>query len=206
MKDKIKKFKNFLFAKSKNDNKRNIENLVVFLILLIITIIAINAIWGKDKEEEIKETGYKVLAEKANTNINSNNLENTEYNLQEELKDILSKIYGVGKVDILITYSETSSVAPIYNESQSISTTEETDSEGGKRTIESSNMNKEIVFEENNGESLPITEKIVMPKVEGAIVIAEGGGNPTIKTNIIQAVVAVTGISSYKVQVFEMAK
>lgn len=171
----LEKIKTYLNKKSKNDNKKNIENLIVFLVLLIITIIAINTIFGdKDKNTE-NDTSYKVLAEQVDPNINSNKIETTEYNLQDELKDILSKIQGVGKVDVLITYSETSSISPIYNESQQISTTEESDTEGGKRTIESTSMNKEIVFEEKNGENHLITEKIVMPKVEGAIVIAEGG-------------------------------
>lgn len=174
----IEKIKFFLNKKNKNDNKKNIENLVVFLALLIITIIAINTIFGEKKEQKEDDTSYKVLAEQVDPNINSNKIESNEYNLQDELKDILSKIQGVGNVDVLITYSETSSISPIYNESQAISTTEEQDTEGGKRTIESTNLNKEIVFEEKNGENHLITEKIVMPKVEGAIVIAEGGRKP----------------------------
>jgi len=38
---------------TENNNKRKIENLVVFLVLLIITVIAINIIWG-DKKEDVK--------------------------------------------------------------------------------------------------------------------------------------------------------
>jgi len=110
-----------------------------------------------------------------------------------------------GKVQVLITYSETSQVVAMYNETQSINNTEETDTEGGTRTIESTDINKEIVFEQENGENKPITEKVVMPKIEGAIVIAEGGGNANIKTNIVQAVSAVTGLATYKVQVFKMS-
>ena len=110
-----------------------------------------------------------------------------------------------GKVQVLITYSETSQVVAMYNETQNISNTEETDKEGGIRTIESTDINKEIVFEQENGENKPITEKIVMPKIEGAIIIAEGGGNATVKTNIVQAVSAVTGLATYKVQVFKMS-
>ena len=49
-----------------------------------------------------------------------------------------------------------------------------------------------------------ITSKILTPKVEGAIVIAEGANNILIKTNIINAVSSVTGLPEYKVQVFEM--
>ena len=168
-------FENFM-KKDKTNNKKNIENLVVFLILLIITIVAINTIWGNNKEEESEEkNSYKMLADVSNSNTSSNNLVSEEYNLKEELKDILSKIEGIGAVDILITYSETSSFTPIYNETHSNSTTEEIDDAGGKRTIESTNINKEVVLEESNGKSMPITEKVVMPKVEGVIVAAEGG-------------------------------
>lgn len=168
-------FENFM-KKDKTNNKKNIENLVVFLILLIITIVAINTIWGNNKEDESEEkNSYKILADVSNSNTSSNNLVSEEYNLKEELKDILSKIEGIGAVDILITYSETSSFTPIYNETHSNSTTEEIDDAGGKRTIESTNINKEVVLEESNGKSMPITEKVVMPKVEGVIVAAEGG-------------------------------
>ena len=44
-----------------------------------------------------------------------------------------------------------------------------------------------------------------MPKIEGAIITAEGASNPVIKTDIIQAVSAATGISTYRIQVFEMS-
>ena len=43
-----------------------------------------------------------------------------------------------------------------------------------------------------------------MPKVEGAIVLAEGANDASIKNNIILAVEAVTGLSTHKIQVFEM--
>ena len=74
---------------------------------------------------------------------------------------------------------------------------------GGTRIIESVDENKEIIVDSENN---PITEKIVMPKIEGAIIIAEGGDNAVIKTNIIQAVSAVTWLSTHKIQVFKMSK
>ena len=55
-----------------------------------------------------------------------------------------------------------------------------------------------------DGNNEAITQTVILPKVEGAIVIAEGGGTATIKANIIQAVSAVTGLATYKIQVFEM--
>ena len=43
-----------------------------------------------------------------------------------------------------------------------------------------------------------------MPKIEGAIITAEGAADGNVKTNIIQAVEAVTGLATHKIQVFEM--
>lgn len=206
-KDKLQIIKSKFNKESEGNNKRKIENLVVFLVLLIITIIAINTIWG-DKNEEVKKddnkSSYKQLAESIDNNIDSNNQQLTEYNLEQSLEDILSKISGVGKVEVLVTYSETSEVVAMYNEKQTASNTEETDTNGGVRKIEETDTNKEIIYEEINGQKTPITQKVVMPKIEGAIITAEGAGNVNVKTNIIQAVSAATGLSTYRIQVFEM--
>ena len=40
--------------------------------------------------------------------------------------------------------------------------------------------------------------------MEGAIVTAQGAGNTEVKTNIIQAIEAVTGLATHKIQVFTM--
>ena len=78
------------------------------------------------------------------------------------------------------------------------------DSEGGSRTIEEETNNKEVIFTEENGSNVPATKTIESPKVEGVIVIAEGAENANIKTNIISAIQAVTGVATHKVQVFSM--
>lgn len=203
LKDKLSNLKLIFTKKTEGNNKKNIENLVVFLVLLIITIVAINAIWGNDKKDTKKETNnlsYRQLAEITENNINSNNQNFNEYNLEQSLEDILSKMAGVGKVDVLVTYSETSEIVAMYNETYKYSNTEEEDSNGGVRKIEETDTNKEII---KNSEEAPVTQKIIMPKVEGVVVTAEGAGNANIKTNIIQAVSAATGIASYRIQVFE---
>ena len=208
LKESIKKFKESISKQKEQNNKKNKENELVYLILFLLTIIAINTIWGGKKEETNQEncnTSYKKLAENINNSIDSNNSQLNEYNLEENLEDILSKIAGVGKVKVLVTYSETSEVVAMYNEKNTLNNTEETDTNGGVRKIEKTDTDKEIIYEEKNGQKTPITQKVIMPKIEGAIVTAEGASNPAIKTNIIQAVSAATGISTYRIQVFEMS-
>jgi len=207
-KDKLENLISKFTKQSEGNNKRKIENLVVFLILLIITVIAINTIWGKEEKhlKQEENNSYKQLAQVQSLDNNSNNQQSNEYNLEQSLEDILSKMSGVGKVDVLVTYSETSEVVAMYNETYTSSNTEETDTNGGVRKIEETDTSKEIIFEDKDGEQTPITQKVVMPKIEGAIVTAEGAGNANIKTNIIQAVSAATGLSAYRIQVFEMSQ
>ena len=121
--------------------------------------------------------------------------------IEKELEETLGKIKGVEDVKVLITYSETEKVVPIYNESSSQSSTQEKDTEGGERKIETYDTNKEVVSDANQ---TIITEKIMYPKMEGAIVIAKGAQNTIVKENITHAVEAATGLAVHKIQVFEM--
>ena len=203
LKEKFESLKSLILRKDNGNNKRKIENLIVFLIILVITVISINIIWNKNENNQNDEdvTSYKELA---NSNDASTNFENNEYNLEEKLKNILSKINGVGNVEVLITYQETSELIAMYNENVKESSTEETDTSGGKRVIQEVDTSKDIVYQEESGTKMPITQKVVMPKMEGAIIIAEGANDSNVRANIIQAVEAATGLLSHKIQVFEM--
>lgn len=191
LKEKIENLK--LMLTNKNDNnKKSIENLVFFLILLIITIIAINVIWSGDKEKsDVATNSNKQLAIQENLQDVTTG-SSQEYDINKDLENILSKINGAGRVEVLVTYTESSEVVAMYNENVKESVTEETDSNGGIRTIEQKDNNKEVIYKEENGEKLPVTQKIVMPQMEGAIILAEGANNAEVKNNIILAVEAVT--------------
>lgn len=188
-----------LFKKSENrkDKKKQIENIVVFIIILIITVLIINNMWSgedkKSKENEIDTT--KVLAQTSSSQ---------QDDLESNLEDILETINGVGKVKVLIKYSESSTVVAMYNETISESTTKENDGDGGSKDVKETENKKEIVYTDEDGTNKPITEKVVMPVIEGAIITAQGASNANIKTSIVSAVEAVTGLPVHKIQVFEM--
>ena len=156
------------------------------------------SIWNDDKEKK-GNNNDKILAE---NNTTQHEIANDD--IETKLENILSKINGVGKVDVMITYSSTSTVVPIYNEDQKQTSTQEGDNQGGTRQINETTLKKEVAYQESNGEKSVITQHTISPQIEGAIIIAEGASNSNIKTNIIQAVEAVTGIATYKIQVFEM--
>lgn len=194
------KLKN-IFNKDVGDNKKRIENLAVFLVILVITLIVINLIWNSDTEKkESTDDPNKKLAEVTNSEISVNAVAQDDLSLQ--LEEILQQIDGVGKVNVLITYSQTNEIVPMYNQDISQKDTEETDTNGGTRKITETDTKREVIYEESSGEKKPITQSVISPKIEGAIITAQGGNDTVVKANIIQAVEAVTGLSSHKIQVF----
>ena len=194
------KIKQLTSKTDEEKNKKKIENLVFLLIILIVVLVAINFIWN-DKKENVKTTdNNKKLA------IQEETKKDSDSDLKEQLEDILQNINGVGKVKVLITYSQTSQVLPLYNEDTSKKDTEEKDKTGGTRIVTETDTKKDVIFQETNGNKMPITQSVISPKVEGAIVTAQGANNMAVKTDIIQAVEAVTGLSSHKIQVFTMSE
>ena len=107
------KIKQLTSKTDEGNNKKKIENLVFLLIILIVVLVAINFIWN-DKKENVKTTdNNKKLA------IQEETKKDSDSELKEQLEDILQNINGVGKVKVLITYSQTSQVLPLYNEDTS---------------------------------------------------------------------------------------
>ncbi len=188
------------------NNKKKIENLVFFIIILIITIVAINVIWNdKNTSKQTKEVDTnKKLATLNTINVKQSQVNEEDQTLSQKLEKILGKIQGVGEVNVFINYSESSEVVAMYNENSKSSTTEETDTSGGIRKIQESDTQKDIIYQEEDGVKTPMTKKVVEPKMEGAIITAKGASNIEIKTKIIQAVEAATGLATHKIQVFEM--
>ena len=197
--EKLKK----MFSKNDGNNKKKIENILVFIVILAITIVAINYIWNGDKWSQSSNSVPD--AENDNTVVQVSSDANYDEN-EEKLANILSNIAGVGKVKVLLTYSQTSTYVPIYNENVKSSNTTETDSAGGSRTVEENDSQKEVIYkEDSSGNREPVTQSIISQKIEGAIITAEGADNAEVKTAIVQAVEAATGLATHKIQVFKMS-
>lgn len=201
----LEKIKEKFKENGEKNSKKQIENIVFLVILLIIVVIIINKVWsGDDNNESYDKSNDKVLAQTIEETDISTSSVSDYYSLQSSLEEILESMEGVGKVKVLINYSETSSLIALYNETITESSTQEEDTSGGTRNITQTDTQKEIAYSEEDGNSEPITQKVIMPTIEGAIITAEGASNATIKANIISAVEAVTGLATHKIQVFQM--
>ena len=141
LKERLNKFLN-----GDGDNKKKVENLIFLLIILIITIVAINFIWKDDKQESKQTTTNKELASKEKNT-------NSDEDLEKKLEKILSSINGVGNVNVMLTYTESTQIIPVYNKTEKTSNTNESDSGGGTRQVEESDVTQEVVYQDKNGKN-----------------------------------------------------
>lgn len=178
-----------LLEKFNINSKKGIENLVIFLVLVIIVIVVINSLFTENDEEIINTSTITSVDSKGNS-------------LEEKLENILTSIRGVGKVKVMVSYSNSIEKVPLYDTKETVTITEETDSNGGKRNTEEKSNEYTVVYEEKNSSKTALVKQSVMPEIIGVIVTAEGAENNSIKENIINAVVAVTNIPNHKIQVF----
>lgn len=110
----------------------------------------------------------------------------------EKLEEILCQISGVGRVKVLLT--EAASAETVYQ------TNEEKTS---NRESESIRIDT-VVVTNSEREELGLVRSITPPIYLGAIIVCQGGDNPSVKLAIVEAVSNVTGISSDRITVLKM--
>ena len=181
-----------IFSKWKEGNhKKQIENSIIFIVLLIIVIIVINSMFS----EEEKTVDTSNMKEEITRTMNQDEME-------VKLQNILSNMAGVGKVEVMIAYSNTIKQIPMYNKKENTTTVEEQDVNGGKRKTQEISNEENVIFDEKNNNKTPALQQSIMPEIIGVIVVAEGAENQVIKENIKNAVEAVVNIASHRIQVF----
>jgi len=171
------------------NRKKNVENLVFFLVAIVIIIMAGGYIFKEDEAVQISGEN------------NVNNFFDAE-TFEKKLANILSKIKGAGSVDVMVSYQAGVETIPLLDTKDRSTVTQETGN-NTSRVTEQNDVETSIIFnQEKNGNKNPYISKTIMPKVEGVIVTCDGGGDVTVKADIISAVQAVTGANVNKIQVF----
>jgi len=157
---KSEKIKKFL------SQKKNITVVYVIVIIGVIMLSFPSFFQGEEAPDE--KSGFTEVV-----------------NAENDMEKILSRIYGVGKCDVLITYKTTSEYIVAKDVSRSDKNTDE----------------KSLVTGSGSSEK-PFIVKEKMPEIQGVVVVCQGGGNTKIKNDVISAVCALTGLSENRVKVF----
>lgn len=113
-------------------------------------------------------------------------------NITTQLEKTLSQVEGAGKVKVLINYSQSGEKILAYDMESNIN-----EKDNGKEN----NSKSEVVYD---GNKMPVILKEYMPKVEGVIIVAQGGNIESVKKQLISGTVALLGIDSHKIEVLKM--
>ena len=124
-----------------------------------------------------------------------------EAEYENQLKEVLETISGVGEVHVVVNVDSTSQKIIEKNTVTQSQTTTETDREGGKREVEDLSKDEQVVIIQDGEKETPIVVQTKKPEIRGVLVVAGGADNIHIKKTIVESVTRVLGVPSHRVAV-----
>lgn len=124
--------------------------------------------------------------------------------VERKLEEVLREVEGVGNVKVMVTFQSSSEKIIEKDQATNSQTVTESDKRGGKRETKEAQDSEATVYNSTSGgEQTPYVTKEVNPKVEGVVVIAEGGGNAVVIKNITEAIQALFDVDTHKIKVMK---
>ena len=161
-------------------DKSNRVKLLTFMGVAAILLILISEMIPRSDRKE-SETTAETIAKADNSYT-----DNTEV----RLKELLSKIKGVGKTDLILSAE--------CGEEYVFAEELETSSDKGEKDSSEKYKNK-LFISDKNGSKEAVVKKVINPRFNGALVICEGGGDALIKERVIKAVSAALDLPTSKI-------
>lgn len=103
--------------------------------------------------------------------------------IEQKLEEILPKIAGVGRVDVMITAKNDGKITLAKDKE-----------ENSEKTI--------VLNQKGGGENTQILSESY-PEIQGIIVVADGGGNVKTQEKLTSAVMALLNLDAHRIKVFE---
>ena len=110
---------------------------------------------------------------------------------------------GVGNVRVMITLKNNGEKQLQSDTVRERSSTGETDSAGGSRTVQEGREEYSTVILNNGTGDGPYVTRETAPEIEGVLVVAQGAGSSSVKTEIYEAVQALFNVPAHKIKVLK---
>ena len=157
-------------------------SLGLIAVIVILGVILLLLPSGEKKAPETKPP--EITPEVATDTVES---------FERRLTDALSKIEDAGRVTVVLSLQSDGETYFVK------------DREYSEKTGESREQNEEtVIVSSGSSVQAPVVVKHGYPEYRGALVVAEGAGDATVKLAIIQAVSALTGLGTDRVTVVKM--
>lgn len=127
-----------------------------------------------------------------------------ERELAQELERILSRVTGVGGVDVSVTLSSSPVNQYGANTQTSEQKTTETDKQGGTRTItQTTNSEQLVVLSQGSGGQQLAIITTHRGEVAGVLVVAEGAGDSRVRSELTRACMTLLDLPAHRITVVQ---
>ncbi|MCM1214767.1 MAG: stage III sporulation protein AG [Lachnospiraceae bacterium] len=185
------------------------DNLIVLILVgVLLVIIALPTRDGGETETEDSQaqdlSAQELPADKGETT--GSVISDAEYagQLEQRLREILTRMEGVGKVRVMITLKSSQELVVEKEQPYLRSSTNEGDAQGGTRSVNQLETEENTVYRTDGSVSEPYVIKTLPPQIEGVVVVAEGAGSGTVDRTIVEMIQALFGVEAHKVKVVKM--
>lgn len=129
--------------------------------------------------------------------------EEYETRMESELETLIMKIQGVGNASVMVTLEQTKQSVYAKEEKASGQTTQDKSEGTIRNETDSSDETNYILIKDADGSEKALAETEIQPVVKGVVVVCDGGNNPVVQQNIINAVTTALNITSARVCVIK---
>lgn len=170
------------------------EKIIYILILLVVLFISVSLIFDEESSSSNLTSSLSSniddYSEDSVLNVTDNTSDTYFTTIENNLANILNEIEGVSDISVMITFASNEKQNPVYNVIEDVV--------DGNVVAE-----KEVVYNEEDGNKVIAIETVEMPTVEGVIIVGKGVSNASLKADIATAVSYLTNIGVHKIQIFE---
>lgn len=155
-------------------------------IVLLCGILLILLSYGKGGSK-----GEKNEAETGGVPVEDRQTDMEQYKIkrEQELKELLQKVDGVGKAEVMLTLKGSNEKVTLKDNTYKGEDTEE----------------ETVLIEDSDRNSSPYILQEKEPEVEGVVIVCEGGEDAATKREISEAVCALFQIESHKIKILKCA-
>jgi stage III sporulation protein AG len=213
--DKDKGPLSWLKKQFSNESSEKKNGKYQYLVLVLLFGAAIMLISNMFLKEDVSNKALPVFNNDSGSDTSDNDvaafgqkksqqndiITNYENQYENQLKEALEGILGVGDVTVVVNVDSTETKVLEKNKTSQTQSTDETDREGGKRKVDDASQEEQLVIIRNGEKEVPIVVETKKPEIRGVLVVAKGADNIQVKSWIIEAVTRVLGVPSHRVAV-----
>lgn len=180
------------------------DNLIVLILAGVLLVIIALPTKDSGETEGFQAEGETTAADRAVIPDAAGSDEEYAGQMEQRLREILSRMEGVGQVRVMITLKSSQELVVEKEQPYLRSSTNENDAQGGNRSVNQLETEDNTVYRTDGSVSEPYVIKTLPPQIEGVVVVAEGAGSGTVNRTIVEMVQALFGVEAHKVKVVKM--